>query len=243
MKPASIILAVLFIGSNALAAGDSARHTLFTAVLTSHVRNGRVDYAAIKRDRRFTSYFASLSVARPDTMSVAEQTAFWINAYNACVIRLVCDNIPLASIRDLDNGQIDDRPMFTVASSEYSLRSIIVDHLLPLRDRRIYTVLCMAARSSPPLHTQAYEASTLETQLAERSAAFLRDTTLNTIDTATKRLNLSRVFEWNLPAFGTNYRQLTAIILPWYHPSLSSVSQPPDWQITFREFDWTLNVR
>lgn len=37
--------------------------------------------------------------------------------------------------------------------------------------------------------------------------------------------------------------KLATIILPWYHPSLSNQAQPSDWQITFREFDWTLNSR
>lgn len=237
----TIILLVLLTTATSAMNGEP-QHGLLTSVLTSHVSGGRVDYNAVKRDRRFAMYLSALSTSRPDTMSAQQQKAFWINAYNAFAIKLVCDNYPLTSIRDLDKGQILERLMFRVDTGMYSLRSIVVDRLLPLRDTRIYAALVFAARGCPPLRTEAYEPSRIDAQLDNQASLFAGDTTRNVVAYTTRQASLSRIFEWNLPAFGTSYQQVVAAVLAWQHNATSEL--PPstqNWTVTFREFDWTLN--
>ena len=241
MTSMSSILLLLVLCSTTWADDGEAQHGMFTSVLTSHVSGGRIDYKAVKRDRRFTMYLSALTASRPDTMSAQQQKAFWINAYNAFAIKLVCDNYPLTSIRELDNGQILDRPMFQVGTEMYSLRSIVIEHLAPLRDARIFTALCFAARGCPPLPTRAYEASTLDAQLSEQATRFVRDASLNTVNVAEHRMVLSRIFEWNLPAIGTTYEQLVAVVLPWYDATIATGDGSARWTVEFSDFDWSLN--
>ncbi len=242
MKHFVICLLALCAWHTAATAGDTPSHGMFSAVLSSHVRDGRIDYNMVRRDRRFAAYLQQLIATRPDTLSQDEQLAFWINAHNAFAIKLVCDNYPLPSIRDLDKGQILERVMFKVDTGMYSLRSIIVDRLVPLRDTRIYAALVFGARGCPPLRTEAYEPSRVNTQLDDQASLFLGDTTRNVVANSTKQASLSRIFEWNLPAFGTSYQQVLSTVLAWQR---NPVSEPPTtyqhWTVTFREFDWTLN--
>lgn len=241
MKLITTILFLVVLCTTMRAADGDPQHGLLTSVLTSHVSGGRIDYKGVKRDRRFAMYLTALSTSRPDTMSAQQQKAFWINAYNAFAMKLVCDNYPLTSIRELDNGQILDRPMFQVGSVMYSLRSIVIEHLAPLRDHRIYTALCFAARGCPPLSTRAYEASTLDALLSEQATRFVRDTSLNTVNVAEHRMVLSRIFEWNLPAIGTTYEQLVAAVLPWYDATITTGDGSARWTVEFSDFDWSLN--
>src|SRR5688500_11137642 len=65
-------------------------------VLDLYVRDGLVYYRALKSDRaRLDSFVASLASASLDGAPPAEQIAFWLNAYNAIVLKTVIDQYPI----------------------------------------------------------------------------------------------------------------------------------------------------
>lgn len=82
-----------------LAAQTLPDHLVFSAVLGEHVRGGRVDYAALQNDSaRLRSYLDHLAAAAPEAVAKAErqtQLAFWINAYNACMLKQVIEHYPI----------------------------------------------------------------------------------------------------------------------------------------------------
>src|SRR4051794_26408544 len=69
----------------------------YDELLDLYVRDGFVYYRALKSDRgKLDSYINQLAAASPDQMTRDEQVAFWINTYNALVLRTVVDHYPIA---------------------------------------------------------------------------------------------------------------------------------------------------
>ena len=65
-------------------------------ILDTYVRDCDVYYHALKSDRgKLDGYVASLAAVQVDKATRAEQIAFWINAYNALVLRTVIDHYPI----------------------------------------------------------------------------------------------------------------------------------------------------
>src|SRR5262249_28275220 len=66
------------------------------AILDTYVRDGEVYYRALKLERgRLDAFVNQLAGASTEKMSRDEQVAFWINAYNALVLRTVIDHYPI----------------------------------------------------------------------------------------------------------------------------------------------------
>ncbi len=237
----SLLFALLLVTSLALSAQPD--HSAFTAVLASHVRDGKVDYASIKRDGRFAPYLALLASTKVSTLSSAEQKAFWINAYNAFTIKVVCDNFPLRSIRDLAQGKIWDRPLVKIDGQTYSLNEIENDILRPMGDHRIHFALVCAARSCPPLRSEAYVAARLDEQLTEQGKRFLRSADLNVFDATTRTARLSHVFEWYLADFGRTHADLLRTIAPYASEDVRSAltAEASRWTVQWLDYDWSLN--
>ena len=82
---------------------DSASfsHDLFNQVLQEHVNKaGRVNYTKLKANpEKLEKYLDLLAVAKPMELSYNAQLAFWVNAYNALVIKGVIDHYPTTSVR------------------------------------------------------------------------------------------------------------------------------------------------
>lgn len=218
-------------------------HSPFNGILASHVRAGRVDYAGLRKDGRFAPYLASLKATKVSVLAGNELLAFWINVYNAYTLKMVCDNFPLKSIRDLAQGKVWDTPFITVEGTTYSLNEIENDVIRPLGDNRIHYALVCAARSCPPLRAEAYEAEMLDKQLDEQGRLFLSTIALNAFDVATRKAKLSHVFEWYLADFGRNKEQLLRSISKHAPDSVRSDlnDHAKQWTIEYLDYDWALN--
>src|SRR5580692_10320637 len=71
--------------------------TAFDQILDVYVRDGFVYYRALKLERaKLDSYVESIQNTEIDSAPRDEQLAFWLNAYNALVLRTVVDNYPMA---------------------------------------------------------------------------------------------------------------------------------------------------
>src|SRR5690242_15215740 len=65
----------------------------YDELLDLYVRDGEVYYRALKSDRgKLDSYLNQVAGASPDQLARDEQIAFWINAYNALVLKTVVDH-------------------------------------------------------------------------------------------------------------------------------------------------------
>src|SRR5205814_4482033 len=101
VKPAALAVLGLVALTTAASAG-SFSHAALDTVLSRHVRNGRVDYGALRRDPGpLDRYLAAVADARPDAWSREEQIAFWVNVYDARVLDGVLRHPGIRSVLDV----------------------------------------------------------------------------------------------------------------------------------------------
>ncbi len=78
---------------------------LYNQILQKYVKNGLVDYKNLRYDNRLYEFINSLKITNPsDFKTKEEKLAFWINAYNAYTLYIICKNYPVESINDLSTG-------------------------------------------------------------------------------------------------------------------------------------------
>ena len=140
-----------------------AGHTVWDMMLKKHVSStGKVDYDGFKSDPNFERYITILESANPNdpSWSSNDKKAFWINAYNSFTIKLILDNYPVKSIKDISSPW--DKKFITINGENYSLNQIENDILRPTyKDARIHFAVNCAAVSCPKLHNRAFTAENL----------------------------------------------------------------------------------
>jgi len=140
-------------------------HHLFTNVLRQFVgEQGRVDYAQLKANpNTLNAYLAQLAEVSPESQpelfpTRADQLAYWINAYNAFVLKGVLDKYPITTVWQADVGLFFKRRRFVAGGKRYSLDDI--EHRI-LRARfgesRIHFAINCASASCPVLPAAAFE--------------------------------------------------------------------------------------
>ncbi len=218
-------------------------HNQFTNLLAQHVRNGLVNYKALKNDKRLSEYLESLSKTNVKHLKGADAMSFWINVYNAQTLKVVCDNYPVNSIMDIQGGQVWKKYNFTIDGKSYTLESVENSILRKMGDARIHFALVCAAMSCPPLRSEAYVAGKLDAQLSEQARGFLAHQENNAYDLKTMRGTLSRIFEWYASDFGSSMEELVEFVSKYAPPSVapSLKSNAGKWKFEFGHYDWSLN--
>ncbi len=238
----NINLLLFLLWSFALPAHQASRpdDSLFTRVLADHVEDGNVDYAAVSKDKRFSTYLTQVENTDPAVFaSRNDSLAFWINAYNAFTIKLVVDHYPVSSIRDIaENGKSPwDIQWIRIHDSTYSLNDIENGIIRTTFDEPlIHMALVCAAISCPPLRSEAYVGATLTAQLQDNAARFFADTSKNRYDRSTNTLYLSEIFNWYGSDFDGRYGSAATFAL--------RVMGFPDVKpahVKYLKYDWSLN--
>jgi Protein of unknown function, DUF547 len=208
-------------------------HTAWSALLAKHVKNGGVNYAGFKTDAKaFDTYLLTLKSAKPGTQT-KEDLAFWINAYNAFTIKLVVDNYPVKSIKDINGGEPWKKSWIQIGETTYSLDAIENTILrTKFKEPRIHFAINCAAKSCPPLRAEAFTAAKMEAQLSEQTTAFINNPKFNTI--SAKALKLSNIFDWFKADFGD-----VAVFIKKYYTGKT----PPNTNVSIKytTYDWALN--
>ena len=238
-------------------------HQTFTAVLAAVVAGPRlVDYARLAADRAgLDAYIAALDATDPAALRAASadaRLAFWINAYNACMLKRVTDHYPLrraGGLRRIANAlagrpansvwQIPD--VFTgghcpVAGSVRSQDEIEHEIIRPMGDPRIHFAINCAALSCPPLIPEAYRAATLDAQLDARVRAFVNDPAQFTVavEGGRRTVRVNIVLDWFKEDFGGR-DGIRPFLARYTAGSDTGVLKDPDAGLEFIDYDWTLN--
>lgn len=232
----------------------------FTEVLEAVVERPLVDYAElVERKDALDGYIRSLGAVDPATLEAADRDArlaFWINAYNACMLKLVAEHYPIrgsggffSSIRNTlagrpDNSvwQIDDvftRDHCRVAGEDRSQDEIEHEIIRPaFQEPRIHFAVNCAARSCPVLWPEAYTAERLDEQLDRAVRSLVDDPEHFRVEESTVRMN--KVLDWYKDDFG-GIDGLRSFFQPYLSPDDAAVLADPDTRVEFFEYDWTLN--
>jgi hypothetical protein len=212
-------------------------HGALDRALRATVRNGRVDYAALRTNTDFAAYLAAIARADVSKLSSDDRLAFWINAYNALVIRSVTDHPGIR--RPLDVAGFFDARRHSVAGGSRTLNQIEHDIIRKeFKEPLIHFGLVCAAVSCPPLLSEAYAGRTVRARLSENARRYLASSQ-NGVDRARKTVQLSQIFEWFREDFGGD-RGLQAFVRAYAPKAFVDVLNDGG-RIEFRPYDWSLN--
>lgn len=173
-------------------------HSLFDELLGKYIKDGKVDYQGIKsEEQKLDQYLALLDATDPETLSRDEQFAFYANAYNAYTIKLIVENYPVESIKDL--GSLFKTPwkkeFAKLGGKVYTLDNIEHDILRPqFQDPRVHFAINCAAKDCPPLYPEAFWANLLDEQLERNTRAFLNNPEKTYLKENT--LYVTSIFKW-----------------------------------------------
>ncbi len=219
-------------------------HDLFNQVLQEHVEDGRLDYAKLKANpEQFEKYLDQLASAKPDEMSYNEQMAFWINAYNALVIKGVIDRYPIKSVKKvkLFNGFFS-RLKFQVAGETYALDHIEHDIIRKeFVDPRIHFALVCASISCPPIENKVYLPETVEERLDVVTLKFVTAPEKVRLDREKRRVYLSKIFKWYKEDFTEGYEGVADFLSDYLSPDDAEFVLAEDVEFHYLEYDWNLN--
>ncbi|MEO6722724.1 MAG: DUF547 domain-containing protein [Ferruginibacter sp.] len=219
-------------------------HEKWTALLQKYVNSaGMVNYKGMKTDAaKLNEYLAILSKQKPGkNWSKNEVLAFWINAYNAFTVKLITDNYPVKSIKDLNPAvsvifvnTVWDKNFFSIGGDKMSLNDIEHRRLRKMEEPRIHFTIVCASISCPKLQNSAYEANELDNQLNNAAKNFLMDNSKNQVSTNSPKL--SKIFDW----FGGDFKvggHSKIDFINQYAP----VKIDKNADISYLDYNWNLN--
>jgi hypothetical protein len=236
----------------------------FEDILENYVRDGQVYYRALKSDRgKLDAYVNRLTNATVEGLPRPDQIAFWINAYDALVLRTVIDNYPIQrrsnaypqkSIRQIPGAF--ERLTHRVAGRTLTLDQIEQNVLAGFQDPRVYLALARGADGGGRLRSEPFTGARLESQLAEATNECIARQVCARVDPAANKVVMSPLFSWHEKDFTDAYaskvppvfserspveRAVLALMQPKLLTTEVEFLEKNAFKMEFGEFDWRLN--
>ena len=224
-------------GANADRGVDPPAKKAYAAILAKNVKDGLVDYAAIAKNDRapLDAYLDAVANAELPAGRDARM-AFYIDAYNALVIRSVIDHGRPRSVLDVEG--FFKKKTHRVAKTTMSLDELEKKHLNPFaKDPRTHFVLVCAAVGCPILEPTPYTGTPLEGRLDQATRRYLHAPTGARVADGT--IALSKIFDWYKADFGGKDRVLPFVQNYLTPKEKAQLGASP--KVTFIDYNWTLN--
>ncbi len=243
-------------------------HADLDRVLQRYVDDqGRVDYVALKNDAHdLERYYLLLATYSPDSHphlfpSEQDKLAYWINAYNAAVIKTVLTHYPISSVADVERPfpffflpRISGFFLFQrVAFGEQTTNLyFLLEGVIRKRfaEPRVHFALNCAARSCPRLPRRAFTAERLDEELDREARNFLAEERNLKIDHGEQAVFLSSIFKWYEEDFVAWYRtqfpDQEATLLNYASLYVSpetaeALRRAASYEVRFVPYEWRLN--
>ncbi|MFK7808709.1 MAG: DUF547 domain-containing protein [Saprospiraceae bacterium] len=219
-------------------------HELWDSLLQDHVTTeGNVNYKGFIQDSvRFNKYLRLLSNHHPykKNWSKDERLAYWINAYNAFTVKLIIDNYPVKSIKDIKSGipfinDVWEIEFFKIEGQSYNLNNL--EHGIVRKrfdDPRIHAAFNCASFSCPRLRNEAFTAKRLDEQLDDQMRYFINNKDKNILDP--KNPKLSKIFKW----YGGDFKDTGMSVREWIN-KYAEVKIEKGAKIDHLDYLWNLN--
>jgi hypothetical protein len=249
-------------GAHAQTNGFDHSYTAWDALLRKHVswlpdnKQSRVDYAGFKADqaelRKVLDSFSAVPRATFDGWNATQRMAFLINVYNAQTIALILTKYPdLKSIKEL--GSFIQSPwkkkFFKLLGEDRHLDWIEHEQLRPnYADPRVHAAVNCASIGCPALRNEAFTPLRLDLQLEDGMERFLGDRTRNRVRDG--KVEVSSIFKWFHEDFEKGHKGFSSVedVFARYathmtdDPAERSRLKAKTMQVTFLDYDWSLNV-
>lgn len=250
MRLVSLVFAIAILAGTVPTAAQD--HADLTALLTRYVqpRSDGVDGVDYDRWRDHTEdrkaledYVVRLEATPVSTLGDADRFAFWANLYNAVTVRLILDENPKKSIREIRPHSFAFGPWgakrVTVEGERLSLDNIEHDILRArFGDPRIHYALNCASVGCPNIRTEAWESATLEADLDAAARAYINHPRGATV--TDRGLRISKIYKWYREDFGDSDEGVIAHLLQYADDDLRQAIEARP-RIRGHEYDWDLN--
>ena len=186
-------------------------HEKFNDVLAKFVNDkGKVNYTGIKQNpSNLESYYYDLSRFSPDSHpqmfpTKDHELAYWINAYNAAVIKTVLHYYPVQSVKEIESPAwafflpkiagffVFQRQEYGgVTTNLYTLENSVIRKRY--NEPRIHFAINCASGGCPILPMQAFRGEILEQQLEQAATLFFSEERNLSVDKTKKTIYLSSI--------------------------------------------------
>lgn len=203
--------------------------------------DGGFRYAALHASPADRAALARLavSVGEADVASLSRDArlAFYLDAYNALVVKAVIDRWPIESVMRVPG--FFDRARYRVAGRDLTLNELENDVIRGFAEPRVHFALNCASASCPRLGRTPYSGQPdLRARLEREAREFVRRTTR--VDRAARTIHLSQIFEWYERDFPGGTR---AFVAPRLDPDDAALVRDAGARVTFSPYEWALNAR
>jgi hypothetical protein len=259
-----VVLSFVIAPSAQDGAATAAQRRNLDQILDLYVRDGLVYYRALKADSsKLAAYLAAAAETSIDASSPNERLAFWLNAYDAVVLKTVVDHYPIPRRSpDYPAGSIRQIPgAFERLPHRLGRRTVTLDEIetkmLPeLKDPRVYLAIGRGAVGGGRLRSEAFDPARVDEQLAQVAAECVMRAQCIAIDRINNQVNLNAIFSWRsqafIEAYGNAAAEVFALRSPIERASLALVAPHllgiekeflarNDFKVGFAPFDWSLN--
>ncbi len=195
---------------------------------------GNVDYKNFRKEIGLLNSYLDQQTKNPVSEYETKESklVYYINLYNAATVKLILDNYPLGSIKDLKGPW--NRQVVTIRNKQLSLGDIEHNILRKMDEPRIHFAINCASYSCPKLLNEAFTVEKLEDLLEKSARNFVNDPKRNVI--TKEKAMLSQIFKWYKKDF-TNKVSLTDYINQY-----STIKITKETSIEFINYDWSLNA-
>ncbi len=206
----------------------------FNDFLQKYVTNsGVVNYKGFINEKdKFDIYLNTLSNNIPNSSwSKNKQLAYWMNVYNAFTIKLVINNYPTNSIKNIKNPW--SKRFIKIGNKHKSLSDIEHRILRKMNDPRIHFGINCASYSCPLLYNKAFTEKTVQKTLDSLTRKFINDSKRNSITKMS--IDISKIFQW----FSNDFKKEETLIEFLNKYSIIQIEENA--KITYKKYNWTLN--
>lgn len=239
---ALLLLGLMLGGTAAAGVGAPLTATAITAQTTAFLqkfvnKDGKVNYEALQRNPEMLdallSNIADFDVTKAE---MADQYAFYLNAYNVLVIGEIVKNYPLTSVQDMPG--FFNRARMRVGRDMLTLDQIETDKLRKIYDDpRLHFALVCGTNSCPRLSRAAYVGKDLFVQLNNQARFALLDPGYVKVDDAKKIVRLPEIFQWYEEDFSASGK--TGVM---YVNQFRKNGRIPTWYtVEYYPYNWSLN--
>lgn len=234
--------------------GKEPDYSAWGSILTRYYDPARgMDYRALKAKelaalKSLSQRLGQVNVAQ---LSKPEQLAFWINLYNVSTVRIVTENYPTASIRDLSTDPIIRLNVFKkdyvpFGSGAMSLNDIENTKIRDgFKDPRIHFAINCAAASCPPIRPEPYVGARLSAQLDDQARNFLNGPRGVRVEQKGSNLTIhtTKIMDW----FGDDFDKWgggrVAFIRRYASPDKQKIIDAAGGKarLSYDDYDWALN--
>jgi len=233
------------------ASGESAEvvdHSSFDGFLKKYVKPddqglNRLAYGDVADvdAKALDDYVAKLEGVKVSTLQRDEQFAYWVNLYNATTVKVILDNYPVDSIREI--GALGLGPWkekrLTVEGKEVSLDDIEHAILRPgWQDARIHYAVNCASIGCPNLATTAFTSANLEELLEAGAKAYINSP--RGFREEDGELVASSIFDWYVVDWGDEEANVLEHAREYAEGSTEELLDKYD-VVGKYDYDWNLN--